>query len=256
MKIGFFTDPHAGAAELCVHVRRPVLSLGKMQRAMEVFRAGGADLVICLGDLINGSGDLAEGAEYLRRTSYVLRASGLPFFCLLGNHDLYDFNSAFYYEHTGFSPVPLSVPAGRVTLVFLDACRLDDERAYFDDGQKPEWKKSYVDRRQLDALTDLLDRSPDDARFWVLTHQSLDPFCEKSHVILNAAAIREILRTHGRGRVERCICGHYHKGGSDEVDGIRYTVLNALCVGEKIDPGALMILDTETDKETRNAESL
>lgn len=254
MKIGFFTDPHCGDTELCVGTRRPVLSLGKMQRALDLFRAQGAQLVICLGDLINGSGDLTEDTEYLHRCTETLRRGGLPFRVLLGNHDLYDFTGAYYYEQTGLSPLPLAEQAGDVTLIYLDACRLDDERAYFDDGKKPEWKRSYIDRRQREALTELLDRSPDDARFWVLTHQSLDPNCEKSHIILNAAEVREILTTHGRGRVERCICGHYHRGGADELDGIRYTVLPAMCNGEKTLPGALMILNTESDEEIRNAE--
>lgn len=243
MKIGFFSDPHCGRQELCCGTRRPALSLGKMEKAAEYFRSEGVDLVVCLGDLINGSGDVDEGGEYLRRAADVLRNCGIPFYCMIGNHDLYDFDRDFYYKSSGLEPLPLSVKTDGVTLVFLDACCLEDGRPYFSDGKKPEWKRAYVADAQIAELEKLLSDADPDEKFWILSHQSLDPLTERSHIIRNAPRIREILLGAG-GKVKRAICGHYHAGGEDEVDGIKYTVVRGMCNGEDVLPGALLVLDT------------
>ena len=52
MKIGLFTDSHYSTVE-AYGTRRPTLSLGKIRTAMEAYTAEGADLVICLGDIVD-----------------------------------------------------------------------------------------------------------------------------------------------------------------------------------------------------------
>ncbi|MCQ2354649.1 MAG: metallophosphoesterase [Clostridia bacterium] len=245
MKIGFFSDPHCGSEELCCGTRRPVLSLGKMKKALEYFRSENVGLVVCCGDLINGSGNVEEGKAYLRRATDLMRESKIPFYCVIGNHDLYDFDRETYYHAAGLPPLPFSTRADSVTLVFIDACYTDNGKTYFFEEKKADWKNTFVPYDQIDMFRDFLCHAPADEKIWLISHQSIDPLTEKSHIIRDSAAIRDVISEYGRGRVKRAICGHYHAGGEHEINGVKYTVIRGMCNGEESLPRSIRIFDTE-----------
>ena len=245
LTVGYFADPHVGSDELNCKTRRPALSAGKMRELMGIIAARQADIVICLGDLIDGRHGPEEAGRDAAAAAEIMKESCLPFFCLPGNHDLAELTHREFFDAAGIRRPPFSYEKEGVTFVFLDACFSDDGtpegRAYFSDGEHPDWTNSYVPRSQTEKLKDLLIRGGEEDRFVILSHQSLDPGCEPRHVVRNAGEIRGIIDGYGRGRVIEVVCGHYHRGREAAVGGVPYVNLPALCDGESIPPGACRI---------------
>lgn len=85
MKIGLFADAHGATVEVSCKTRRPCLSRRKIAEAMSAF--SDCDAVIALGDLVDDCGTREENVAYLQDVADLIRSFGVPFYCLLGNHD-------------------------------------------------------------------------------------------------------------------------------------------------------------------------
>lgn len=228
MKLALFTDPHYCNLEVTCKTRRPVLSYSKIREAMETFVREGADLVLCLGDIIDNCGNRDINIEKTEEIAALIRSYPLPFYSLMGNHDANVFTREEFSAHTqGFLP-PFALTAQGKTLIFLDANYNDDSTPYLPGAV--DWKNTYIPEEQLRRLKQVLDDIRTEEAY-VFLHQNLDPEVQKDHIVRNAASVREILRVSGK--VKAVFQGHYHKGHDTVLDDIPYRTLPAMCEGEK-----------------------
>ena len=228
MKVGLFTDPHASDMELTCQNRRPALSFGKIRTAMEYFSANGIELVICLGDLLNRCVDHADDKkEYLRLTE-MIRSFELPFYCVRGNHDCQIFSEDDFYQIGGLEKIPFVKIFDDRALIFLDACFHEDGERY--SLERADWTDSMLPREQVERLRTILS-DPRIRNATVFLHQLLNPDADARYLVKNADQIREILE--GSGKVHQVYSGHFHRGQQSLCNGIVYTALPAMCVGEE-----------------------
>ena len=224
MKIGIFTDPHDSTKDVSCVTRRPSLSWGKIQKAMETFRD--VDLVICLGDLTDDCVNPEENVPRLKALAQMIRGYGVPFVSLMGNHDCNVFTPEEFDALGGNRP-PFLMQFGVTALIFLDA-------NYTCDGLRYEpgcvnWMDTAIPEWQLENLRNALsDASVQNAIIFV--HQNLDPEVQWQHIIANHKQVREILECSGK--VSKVIQGHYHPGHDCMINGIEYHTLPAMCEGE------------------------
>ena len=64
----------------------------------------------------------------------------------------------------------------------------------------------------------------------VFTHQNIDINVESRHIVSNANEVNDIIARHGVSHVYQ---GHYHYGAENIINGIPYTTLRAMCIGEE-----------------------
>jgi len=246
MKITVFSDLHAGEAELTCGNRYPSLSFCKLDGILDIAKEFGSDLLLCLGDITDGS-EYGDASRSLERVSGAIKKAGIRFLCLPGNHDLYCMNEADFREISGFELPQSVMKLGDSTAIFLDACYSAGDVAgpvrYFSDGKKCDWKDTCLPADQLTVLADTLDRLPDGSRVTVFSHQLILPGGDSAHSVKNADAVREILEKHAERLTITSISGHYHRGGGCESSGIKYTVLPAACTGKSLDPNSVIILE-------------
>ena len=226
MKLGLFTDPHYSRQELTCSTRRPVLSYGKVREAMEAM--AGCDLVLCLGDLINDCGNSAENRKLLAEMAALLHSFSMPVYCLPGNHDYEAFTLTEFQQITDCLAPPSVLRFCGKTLLFPNASYREDGTPY--DGNPVDWTDSCIPSPELDLLCRTL-AEPETEEAYVFLHQNLDPDVEGHHIIRNAPEVRALLSSSGK--VKAVFQGHYHPGHENEIDGIRYHTLPAMCEGEE-----------------------
>lgn len=224
MKIGLFTDSHYSTVE-AYGSRRPTLSYGKIRAAMEAFVDASTDLVICLGDIVDHCKEASESEGILRELTGMIHSYGIPFYCVMGNHDGDMFTREEFKEYTGNALPPFSVEMEKKTLIFLDANYNDDGTSY--EPGKVDWVNTYVPEDQIVQLKEIL-KTAEEA--YIFIHENLDPDVEEHHIVHNAEKLHRIFKESGK--VKKVIQGHYHWGHENEIDDIIYHTLPAMCEGE------------------------
>lgn len=224
MKIGLFTDSHYSTVE-AYGSRRPTLSYGKIRQAMDSFVAAEAELVICLGDLADHCHKASEGKKVVMELMDMIRSYGIPFYCVMGNHDGDMFTRGEFAAYTGNAVPPLAIEMDGKTLIFLDANYNDDGSSY--EPGKVDWTNTYIPEDQCQKLTAVLENAKE---AYIFLHENLDPEVEEHHIVHNAAEVRKILSDSGV--VKKVIQGHYHWGHDTVIDGVSYHTLPAMCEGE------------------------
>ena len=227
MKLGLFTDPHYSTKELACKTRRPSLSYGKIGEAMEYFKNESVDAVICLGDLVDDSGSFEENVDAIKRITALIRSFGLPFYCMMGNHDYQNFSREEFNEYTDGAYPPFSIEMGKSLLIFLDCNYRKCGRIYAPGDV--DWKDTRLPDEQLQKMGELIEANPE-KNVYVLSHQNIDSTIRADHVTDNADDIRAILNSYAN--VRTVIQGHYHRGNDNVIDGIKYHTLPAMCEGE------------------------
>ncbi len=226
MKLLLFTDAHYCKKEVTCRTRRPTLSYRKVEAMLTA--CPDADLLICLGDFIDDGGDHDANVAHTRALIERIRAAGIPFYTLMGNHDCHAFGRDEFAALTDGAVPPFVLRDGSTALIFLDAGYSDDGSIYA--PGKIDWKNSYLPPAQLEQLrTVLADPAVTDA--YVFVHQNLDPGVQVDHIIRNAADARAIIAASGK--VRTVYQGHYHHGHEAVIDGIPYITLRAMCEGEE-----------------------
>ena len=72
-------------------------------------------------------------------------------------------------------------------------------------------------------------------------HQNIDRDIDRCHIVHNAEEIRKILSESGN--VDTVIQGHFHGGHRNEIDGVKYIALPAVCGAVKGDFFEIMDID-------------
>lgn len=225
MKIGIFTDTHYCDLELLEQDRKPHYAYGAVNRAFDDFEAQGVQIAICLGDLVHFHNGTEESLRHLREISNLINSYGITTYHCMGNHDNEVVSAEDMARITGFHVAPTTVEDDEVKLIFLDASYSPDGKPY---GREDiDWTKSYVPKSELAWLEEQLNT---DKRKIVFTHQNIDTNVESRHIISNADEVNDILAKYGVSHVYQ---GHYHYGAENIINGIPYTTLRAMCIGEE-----------------------
>ena len=220
MKLGIFTDSHYSSQEVTCGNRYNSRSLQKIKQAFDIFKSEKCEKVICLGDLIDKENDHAKEIANLTSISKIVRDSGLPFICVMGNHDAFAFETDEFYRILGVCP-PQIISADNKTLIFLDACHYRNGKHYT--TGEGDWTNTFYP--YTDTLRDTLSSVKGD--IYIFIHQNLDPNAEKHHLLHNADEINKILSDSGK--VKAVYQGHYHPGVKSEHGGIQYVTFPAMC---------------------------
>ena len=230
MKIALFTDPHCSPTKINGS-RRPSLSRGKIVEAMEAFRAAGAEICFCLGDLTDTADEDTRESVCARITelSGMIRSYGIPFHLVPGNHDYLEAKAEDFQRCGGFSIPPYTLEAGGLRFIALDANYRSDMRRFdvagelWTDSNLPPEQLAYLDRALTESTLPCV----------ILIHENLDTTIthQPEHIVLNAAEANQIIARH-KEKVRIVIQGHYHPGADAVIDGVRYLTLPAMCEGE------------------------
>ncbi|MBR3778286.1 MAG: metallophosphoesterase [Clostridia bacterium] len=222
MKIGLFSDPHYSSQELTCGNRRNNLSLGKMRKALEHFRAEGCDRVICLGDLTDTEDTKAKEEANMAEIAALFKEFAMPITVVMGNHDAYVFTAEEFYALLGGCE-PVDVHEDGKHLLFLDTnytaagVRYTPHGFHWDDVGLPDPDAL---RRQLAAL---------EGDVYLFMHQNIDPAIPAAdHRLANADRVCAILEQSGK--VRAVYQGHYHWGNRSRQGGIDYITLPAMAV--------------------------
>lgn len=227
MKIGMFADPHY-SSQYCRQVefnRLNRLSYTKIDQAMTFFRENGCELVICLGDLIDKDSTYELCKENLHKISDLIRSFGLPFICVMGNHDAFELERDEFAAISGFPIAPCDFELDGKHFVFWDACHFKTGEHYHRGDS--DWTDTELP--DLHALQESLDRSS--LPTYVFLHQCLDPNIPENHRVYSSEQVRSLI--HASGKVLGVFQGHYHPGLESVWDGIPYIALPAMCEGER-----------------------
>lgn len=248
---GVFADSH--------YARRPndterffQNSLIKLQRCTELFRQCQVDFLVCLGDLIDCSADDRENAQQLQEVLEVLETVPAPLYLCMGNHDI----SAGVRTHCRNLPERYkdlakgyqSFDVGEMHFIILDTCY--DEAGRYYTPETLEWKRLYVDSKQLNWLKKDLESSG--KRTIVFSHANLDPREKEGtmdpHVLMNHRDVREILESSHQ--VDLVLQGHCHAGFASRINGIPYLTLKAMVEGPEQIPAMVVTCNLEKQRNT------
>jgi len=234
LRLGIVTDVHAhdtdsprepgGAKVMTNYADR----LGAFITAMNDWPA---DLIIQLGDLVNGRYVSGAPLGEPERIPGILEAADRicagfegPRYHVVGNHDVYDLSKQEILEILGIASTSYSFDAGAYHMVVLDA---QYERSGKDYGHIGWMVQGTIPRAELDWLE--ADLAATDKPTIVCTHQPLDSsfsLLAGGPPVSNHLEVQEILAAPGT--VIAVFQGHTHENGHTEIDGIHYVTFAAM----------------------------
>lgn len=223
MKIGLYADPHYAQREMSGDKRYNRLSLKKIKECYAAFADAGAELAVCLGDLIDNEPDHATEILDLEQVAEIIKRSGIPTVCVMGNHDAFSFTAEEYYSILGGCE-PKDICAPGLDLLFLDACYFKSGARYAPGDR--DWRDTFLPNAE--ELETKLNSCK--GKVYVFMHQNLDPEVTEVHRLFNAREVMEILEKSGK--VKAVYQGHYHPGHRTVFNGIEYVSLPAMCEKE------------------------
>lgn len=224
MKLGIFTDSHYSSKEVTCTVRYNSKSLEKIRKAYSVFEKENCDLIICLGDLIDKENSHKKEIENLKKVTNIIKASPIPFVCIMGNHDGFAFEQKEFYEILGGCE-PENIFRENKNLLFLDACYFKSGAHYMPGDS--DWEDTFYPF--ADSLEALLPTLSGDS--YIFMHQNLDPSSPPNHRLSNADRLCEIVEKSGK--VKTVFQGHYHLGSKYQRNNVEYITYPAMCQNEE-----------------------
>ena len=224
MRIGLFTDPHY-SDKIASENRLHSLSYDKIKTAMARFKANGVDMVICLGDLTDDCVDIEDNSKALKKLSDMINSFGIKFYSLMGNHDCISFTKEEFDVITNGAYPPFKIENNDSVLIFLDCNYSDNGEKY--KVREVDWTNTYLPEDQYETLKKELNT---DKNKYIFVHQNLDSDVEEHHIVHNAEKIRETIEKYN---VNMVIQGHYHLGHDNQINGIKYHTLPAVCENEE-----------------------
>ena len=246
MRIGLVTDIHYHR-QIRYGNRHCPDSLTKLKAPLLVFREQKVDLIANLGDSIDCHGCDTADTDSLADLQRVLATAPCPIVSVMGNHDLEGMDKRQFRQAFGLSG---RYPGERI---FKD-CRLLLLDANFSAagqdtcGTHWDWRESFLLPSAIAWLARQLAESRQSLNL-VLVHQNLHDRLaagrDDPHVICNAEAVRQVME--GSGRRIIVLQGHNHAGGRQDLNGIVYLTLRAMCEGPGLANNAFAILDTDSD---------
>ncbi len=199
-------------------------ALDKLRRAVARFNKAGVETLLVLGDLVDQPDDRAAERAYLLRVREALDVFGGDWYLTPGNHDLENFDKAELFALMGCEPPPLAIELGGARLLLIDGCYRADGEPYAHGNF--DWTDAQIGGGQVDWLKQQLAQAHDaHRRAVVCCHHPL--VCDdERYVVANAGEMRAALNTSPAAVAY--VCGHYHKGGALELNGVSHITLKAM----------------------------
>ncbi len=231
LQIGIFADLHAHDTDSPNEGKVMIDYKERLEACVEAMNAWPADLVIQLGDLVNGRyvmgapfGEPERIMGILEEAEEIYAKFNGPRYYVLGNHDIYDLSKEEFLERVEASSLYLSFDAGGYHIVILDA----QYNKKGEDLSHTFWVvQGNIPQGELDWLID--DLANTDKPTIVCVHQPLDidfNLLAGGSTIANTEEVKAILRDSGV--VIAVFQGHDHANRYSLIDGIHYLTFEAL----------------------------
>lgn len=232
LRVGLFTDLHANEGNSPGEGKVMVNFAERLTAFAEDMNAWGADLVIQLGDFVNGQYAQMEAYVPMERFPFILEdalaalgAYGGPTHHVIGNHDVYSLSKPEILEKTGAEATYYSFDAGGFHFVILDA-------QFAKDGTDLAYSfwviYGTVPASQVDWLRD--DLAATELPTIVCIHQPLDiessTLTGENPIVTNNAEVKSVLAESGA--VIAVLQGHEHENRHSVIDGIHYVTFQAM----------------------------
>ena len=243
IRIALVTDLHyADKPEAGTRFYRE--TLGKLDEAIERFKAERPAFVVELGDLIDQADSVEQEIDWLKVIEKRFAKAGSRRHYVLGNHCVKTLTKAEFAAHTKASWMPhYSFEKGGFHFVVLDACYRADGEPY--QRNNFDWTDANIPTRELEWLRADLAKAREPVM--VFAHQRLDE--AGKHTVRNAAAVRAELEK--AGRVLAVFQGHSHKNDYQQIGGIHYCTLVAMVEGSGRESSGYALLDVMKDGSLR-----
>jgi alkaline phosphatase len=231
LHVGIFTDLHAHDTNNPIERLVMVNYRERLQACIDAMNAWPADLMMQLGDYVNGRfvigadfGDPDRIPGILEDAESIYAKFRGPRYHVLGNHDIESLSKEEFLERVPMTATYYSFDAGAYHFVVLDAQynRKGEDCSrvfYVVQGNIPSF--------QLDWLCD--DLAATDRPTIVCVHQRLDveyDFRSGGPEIYNAEEVRVLLEESRK--VIAVFQGHDHDGAYSQIGGIHYITFRAL----------------------------
>lgn len=231
LQVGIFTDLHAHDTNNPIERLVMVNYRERLGACIDAMNAWPADLMMQLGDYINGRfvigadpGDPARIPAILEDAESIYAQFNGPRYHVIGNHDVQDLSKKEFLKRVPMTATYYSFDAGGYHFVVLDAqySRQGEDFNnvfYVVQGNIPSF--------QLDWLEE--DLAATDRQTIVCVHQRLDveyDFRSGGPEIYNAEEVKALLEESGK--VIAIFQGHDHDGAYSQIDGIHYVTFRAL----------------------------
>jgi len=249
LKVGIVTDIHAHDTDSPGEGKIMTDYPERLGAFVDAMNGWPADLVIELGDFVNGNfvfgpppGDPARIVDILDEAEGIYAMLDAPRYYVLGNHDVYDLSKEEFVEHTGCTFTYGSFDADGYHFVILDA-------QYNKDGEDLDhvgWVvQGYIPEVQLEWLKG--DLAETEKPTIVCVHQRLDVDVDflsgNAPEIRNNKDVQRILEESGV--VIAVFQGHDHENAYTLINGIHYIEFDQL-VNEESEPSwAYVTLDPD-----------
>lgn len=241
VRIGIVTDIHAHDADSPFELGGPKVMVNyaeRMHAFVDAMNAWPADVVIELGDLVNGVfvmgpddlGDPARIPAILDDAVSILSTYDGPIHHVIGNHDVYDLSKEEYLAGTGGEQTYYSFDLGGYHFVVLDAQYNKDGVDY---GHVSWMVQGTIPEPELAWLRD--DLASTDSPTVVSIHQPLDAdytLTAGGPTVSNHLEVRDVLAQSGR--VIAVFQGHDHDNNYSLIDGIHYVTFAGMV--DHLDP--------------------
>lgn len=247
LHVGIFTDLHAHDTDSPAEHKVMTDYAERLQACVDAMNAWPADLVIELGDFVNGNfvmgapiGDPARIPGILAQADAIYSGLDAPRYYVLGNHDVYDLSKDEFIAGSGADATYESFDRGAYHFVILDA-QYNKKGA---DLSHAGWVvQGNIPAPELDWLKQ--DLAATDKPTIVCVHQRLDvdyDLLSGGPEILDNAAVKQVLVDSGV--VIAVFQGHDHENAHSLIDGIHYVEFDQLADEEESAPSwAYVTLD-------------
>ena len=248
LRLGIFTDLHAHDTDSPTEGKFMTEYPARLTACIEAMNAWPADLVIELGDFVNGNfvvgaplGDSARIPGILDKAEAIYAQFDGPRYYVLGNHDVYDLSKDEFLSHTGAAWTYGSFDAGAYHFVILDAQYDKKGKDLSHAGWVVQGNIPQAERDWLAA-----DLAQTDRPTIVCVHQRLDVdhdfLSGGGPEIIGNKLVQEILEN--AGVVIAVFQGHEHKNAHTVINGIHYITFDQLTDEDESKPSwAYVTLD-------------
>ncbi len=211
VKIGLLTDLHYDGS---------AFALNRLYEAVALLQAGGAERLIVMGDLVNGT-CASSARRLLREVSALCGAFKGTIHYMPGNHDLDHLSKADFYaalSRSGERP-RFHFEAGGYTFICIDCNYTPEGEAYC--AGNFDWQEAALPPQELDWLHGRLAASLNPVI--LVSHQRVDQ--ETRFSVRNYAQVRSTITL--ADKVKAVFQGHNHADDLVQVDGTSFYTLSA-----------------------------
>ena len=250
LRVGIFTDLHAHDTDSPVEGKVMTTYPQRLEACVDAMNAWPADLVIQLGDFVNGNyvmgaplGDPARIVDILDQADAIYAKLDTPRYYVLGNHDVYDLSKEEFLAHTAATETLTSFDAGAYHFVIFDA---QYDKNGEDLGHAFWVVQGNIPQPEIDWLAS--DLAATGKPTIVCVHQRLD--VDKDLLsgggpeILGNKVVQQVMEDSGV--VIAVFQGHDHENADTVINGIHYIEFDQLTDEHNSAPSwALVTLDPQ-----------